>query len=131
MVASIKTHVSELYTKFMTPIHIVLYVILMTAIIYVNQIPDRYKYYGNNVLLRVILFGIALAICEYVSYVHALLFAMFVVLYVSFTPGFKEAFQNQIKKTVDCSRPWWDEVVLGVCESELDSENVITVAPGT
>jgi len=131
MVASIKTHVSDLYVKFMTPIHIVLYVVLMTAIVYVNQIPDRYKYYGNNVLLRLVLFGTALAICEYVSYIHAMLFAMFVVLYVSFTPGFREAFQNQTKKTVDCSRPWWDEIILGVCESEVDSENVTTLAPGT
>jgi hypothetical protein len=131
MVASIKKHVSELYNKFMAPIHIVLYVILMTAVVYVNQIPDRYKYYGNNILLRVILFGTALAICEYISYVHAMLFALFVVLYVSFTPGFREAFQSQTKKTVDCSRPWYDELVLGVCESEVDNENITTLAPGT
>ena len=131
MVASMKKHITDLYDKFNTPIHVVVYVILITAIVYVNQIPEKYKYYGNNVILRLVLFGLVLAICEYVSYVHALLFAMFVVLYISFTPGFREAFQNQTKKSVNCNRPWWDEIVLGVCESEVDNENVTTLAPGT
>lgn len=131
MVASMKKHITDLYDKFNTPIHVVVYVILITAIVYVNQIPEKYKYYGNNVILRLVFFGLVLAICEYVSYVHALLFAMFVVLYISFTPGFREAFQNQTKKSVNCNRPWWDEIVLGVCESEVDNENVTTLAPGT
>jgi len=131
MVASIKKDITELYNKFMMPIHIILYVILITSIVYVNEIPDKFKYYGNNLLLRLILFGLTLAICEYISYMHGLLFGMFVLLYISFTPGFREAFQNQTKKTVDCSRPWWDELILGVCESEVDSENVTTMAPGT
>ena len=131
MVASMKKHITDLYDKFNTPIHVVVYVILITAIVYVNQIPEKYKYYGNNVILRLVFFGLVLAICEYVSYVHALLFAMFVVLYISFTPGFREAFQKQTKKSVNCNRPWWDEIVLGVCESEVDNENVTTLAPGT
>ena len=131
MVASMKKHITDLYDKFNTPIHVVVYIILITAIVYVNQIPEKYKYYGNNIILRLVFFGLVLAICEYVSYVHALLFAMFVVLYISFTPGFREAFQNQTKKSVNCNRPWWDEIVLGVCESEVDNENVTTLAPGT
>jgi hypothetical protein len=131
MVASMKKHITDLYDKFNTPIHVVVYVILITAIVYVNQIPEKYKYHGNNIILRLVFFGLVLAICEYVSYVHALLFAMFVVLYISFTPGFREAFQNQTKKSVNCNRPWWDEIVLGVCESEVDNENVTTLAPGT
>ena len=126
-----KKHITDLYDKFNTPIHVVVYIILITAIVYVNQIPEKYKYYGNNIILRLVFFGLVLAICEYVSYVHALLFAMFVVLYISFTPGFREAFQNQTKKSVNCNRPWWDEIVLGVCESEVDNENVTTLAPGT
>lgn len=131
MVSSLKNHALDLYYKFETPIHIILYVILITSIIYVKEIPDEYKYYGNNVLLRFVLFAAVLGLCKYVSYVHALLLALFIVLYISFTPGFKESFQNQTKKKVDCSRPWWDEIILGTCESELDNENVNTLAPGT
>jgi hypothetical protein len=131
MVASMKKHITDLYDKFNTPIHVVVYVVLITAVVYVNQIPEKYKYYGNNVILRLVFFGLILAICDYVSYSHAMLFALFVLLYISFTPGFREAFQNQTKKSVNCSRPWWDEIVLGVCESEVDNENVTTLAPGT
>jgi len=131
MVASMKKHITDLYDKFNTPIHVVVYVVLITAVVYVNQIPEKYKYYGNNVILRLVFFGLILAICDYVSYSHAMLFALFVLLYISFTPGFREAFQNQTKKSVNCSRPWWDEIVLGVCESEVDNENITTLAPGT
>jgi hypothetical protein len=131
MVASIKKHITDLYDKFTTPIHVVVYVVLMTAVVYVNQIPEKYKYYGNNLILRLVLFGTTLAICDYISYSHAMLFALFVVLYISFTPGFREAFQNQIKQSVDCKKPWWDEIILGVCESELDNQKVTTLAPGT
>ena len=126
-----KKHITDLYDKFNTPIHVVVYVVLITAVVYVNQIPEKYKYYGNNVILRLVFFGLILAICDYVSYSHAMLFALFVLLYISFTPGFREAFQNQTKKSVNCSRPWWDEIVLGVCESEVDNENITTLAPGT
>jgi hypothetical protein len=131
MIASMKKHITDLYDKFNMPIHVVVYVILITAVVYVNQIPEKYKYYGNNVILRLVFFGLILAICDYVSYSHAMLFALFVLLYISFTPGFREAFQNQTKKSVNCSRPWWDEIVLGVCESEVDNDNVTTLAPGT
>jgi len=131
MVSSLKNNALDLYYKFETPIHIILYVLLITSIIYVKEIPDEYKYYGNNTLLRIIFFFAILGLCNYVSYVHSLLLALFVVLYISFTPGFRESFQNQIKKKVDCSNPWWDEIVSGRCESELDNENVNTQAPGT
>lgn len=127
MLNSMKKDMCELYNKFETPIHIILYIVLMTSIIYVNQIPDGYKYYGSNMLLRLAFFGTALAICKYVSYVHGMLFAMFVVLYISFTPGIKEAFED-LRIVARKERKWYDEKVLGEEPELMETEKVITEA---
>ena len=127
MVASIKNHVAELYTKFESPIHIILYFVLMTSIIYVNQIPDRYKYYGSNILLRLAFIAITLALCKYVSYVHAMLYAMFVVLYISFTPGMKESFED-LRIVARKEQKWYDEKVLGEDPELMETEKVHTEA---
>lgn len=122
-------HVSELYNKFETPIHIVLYIFLFVIIIYVKDIPSQYKYYGNNVLLRIVLFGLILAITQYVSFVHGMLFAMFVVLYISFTPGIKgsEAFED-LRIVAKKERRWYDEQVLGEDPELMETEKVKTEA---
>jgi hypothetical protein len=119
--------ISELYNKFETPIHIILYVVLMTGIIYVKEIPDTYKYYGSNILLRLVMFGSALVICNYVSYVHSMLFAMFVVLYVSFTPGIKEAFED-LRIVARKEHKWLDEKLLGEEPELMETEKVRTEA---
>ena len=123
----LKKDICELYNKFETPIHIILYVVLMTLIIYVKQIPDAYKYYGSNILLRLVFFGLALAICKYVSYVHGILFAMFVVLYISFTPGIKEAFED-LRIVARKEQKWFDEKVLGEEPELMETEKVRTEA---
>ena len=122
-------HVSELYNKFETPIHIVLYIFLFVIIIYVKDIPSQYKYYGNNVLLRIVLFGLILAITQYVSFVHGMLFAMFVVLYISFTPGIKgsEAFED-LRIVAKKEQRWYDEQVLGEDPEFMETEKVKTEA---
>ena len=122
-------HVSELYNKFETPIHIVLYIFLFVIIIYVKDIPSQYKYYGNSVLLRIVLFGLILAITQYVSFVHGMLFAMFVVLYISFTPGIKgsEAFED-LRIVAKKEQRWYDEQVLGEDPEFMETEKVKTEA---
>ena len=127
MVASITKDMKELYTKLETPIHIIIYTILMTAIVYVNQIPDTYKYYGSNTLLRILFFAAALAISKYVSYVHGMLFSIFVVLYVSFTPGMKEAFED-LRIVARKEHKWYDEKVLGENPKLMETEKVRTEA---
>jgi len=122
-----KKHFVELYNKFETPIHIVLYTVLMIAIVYVNQIPNAYKYYGSNTFVRLVFFIVALLLCNYVSYIHGMLFAMFVVLYVSFTPGFAEAFED-LRIVARKEQKWYDEVVLGEDPELMETEKVRTEA---
>lgn len=127
--AGYQKHVSELYNKFETPIHVVLYILLFVIIIYVKDIPSQYKYYGNNILLRIVLFGLILAITQYVSFVHGMLFAMFVVLYISFTPGIKgsEAFED-LRILAKKEQRWYDEQVLGEDPEFMETEKVKTEA---
>lgn len=127
MLNSMKKDMCELYNKFEFPINTILYIVLMTLIIYVKQIPDAYKYYGSNILLRLVFFASALAICKYVSYVHAMLFAMFVVLYISFTPGIKEAFED-LRIVARKEHKWYDEKVLGEEPELMETEKVRTEA---
>lgn len=127
--AGYQKHVSELYNKFETPINVVLYILLFVIIIYVKDIPSQYKYYGNNILLRIVLFGLILAITQYVSFVHGMLFAMFVVLYISFTPGIKgsEAFED-LRILAKKEQRWYDEQVLGEDPEFMETEKVKTEA---
>jgi hypothetical protein len=127
--AGYQKHVSELYNKFETPIHVVLYILLFVIIIYVKDIPSQYKYYGNSVLLRIVLFGLILAITQYISFVHGMLFAMFVVLYISFTPGIKgsEAFED-LRIVAKKEQRWYDEQVLGEDPEFMETEKVKTEA---
>jgi len=127
MARSVKLHVKELYEKFLTPIHVVLYFILAIPILYVSQIPDEYKKYGGNVFVRVILFGLVVIINNYISYIHALLFAMFVVLYVSFSPGVNESFED-LRMVARKERRWYDEEVIGENPRLMETEKVRTQA---
>jgi hypothetical protein len=127
MARSAKNHVKELYEKFLTPIHVILYFILAIPILYVSQIPDEYKKYGGNVFVRVILFGLVVIINNYISYIHALLFAMFVVLYVSFSPGVNESFED-LRMVARKERRWYDEEVIGENPRLMETEKVRTQA---
>jgi hypothetical protein len=128
MTRSIKSHVTELYEKHMTPISIILYIVFALPVIFVGQIPDKYKKYGSNIFVRILLFGLIVLTAKYISYIHALLFAMFVVLYVSFAPGIIENFQSQTKKKVIPKTLWWDEQVFKTVETEVDEITADTQA---
>ena len=127
MARTAKTHVAELYEKFLTPIHIILYFVFAIPVIFVAQIPNEYKKYGSNVFVRVLLFGLIVLINNYISYIHALLFAMFVVLYVSFTPGIREAFED-LRIVARKEQKWYDEKVLGEEPELMETEKVRTEA---
>ena len=127
MTPSIQKHLFDLYVKLESPIHVILYFIISVGVIYVGQIPDRYKYYGNNFILRIIFFGLILGTCEYISYIHSLLLALFVVLYISFTPGMKEAFED-LRIVAKKEGRWWDEKVLGEDPELMETEKVRTEA---
>jgi hypothetical protein len=124
---SIKIHVTEMYDKFRLPIHTIFYVVFMTMIVYVSQIPQSYRKYSNNIIVRTLLFGLILLINNYVSYSHALLFALFVVLFISFSPGFVEKFEN-LRIIARKEQRWYDEALLGEDPELMETEKVNTEA---
>ena len=124
---SMKFHVTELFEKFQLPIHVLLYVILLTMIVYVSQIPHSFRKYSNNIIVRTLLFGLVLLINNYVSYSHALLFALFVILFISFSPGFVEKFEN-LRIIAQKEHRWYDERVLGEDPELMETERVNTEA---
>jgi len=127
MSRSIQKHLVDLYVKLESPIHVILYFIIAVGVIYVSQIPDKYKYYGNNTILRIIFFVLIVGTCKYISYIHSLLLALFVVLYISFTPGMKEAFED-LRIIAKKEGRWWDEKVLGEDPELMETEKVKTEA---
>lgn len=122
-----KSHAYDLYEKFFTPIHLILYVVFMLPVLFVGQIPNEYKTYGNNVFVRVLLFGLIVLVNNYISYLHALLFAMFVILYVSFNPGYKESFED-LRIVARKEKRWFDEEVIGENPKLMETEKVRTEA---
>lgn len=122
-----KKHVVDFVNKFRSQINIILYVILIVAIIFENKIPSAYKYYGNSSLIRGIAFILVLATVHYISFSHGLLLALFVALYISFTPGFKEAFED-IRIVARKQHRWHDEKILNEDPSLMENEKVNTQA---
>ena len=95
----------------------------MVCIIYVSQIPEKYKTYGNNIFVRAGLFGSIVLMNNYVSYMHALLLALFIVLFLSFSPGFIEKFED-VKKIAKKEQRWYDEQILGEEPASLETDKV-------
>jgi len=127
MSPSIKNNITDLYEKFMVPIHVSLYVVLMVCIVYVSKVPEKYKKYSNNTLVRLALFGLIVLMNNYISYMHALLLALFAVLFLSFSPGFIEKFED-VKKIAKKEHRWYDEKVLGEEPDTLETDKVTTEA---
>ena len=119
-------HFLELASKFETPIHVIAYIVLFVGIIYVKEIPQSIKNYGNNLLVRLILFASIIGLTS-VSFVHGMLLAMFVVLYLSFTPGMKESFED-LRIVAKKKQRWYDEQVIGENPELMETEKVRTEA---
>ena len=120
-------HIIDFLEKFRFQIEIILYVVLILAIVFVNKISSKYKYFGQSVLFRVIMFGLVLVTAQYISFSHGLLLALFIALYISFTPGFKEAFED-LRMVARKQKKWYDEKVLKENPYLIENEKVKTQA---
>ena len=129
MAPKTQNHFLEFYKKVEYPIHGILYLILITAIIYGNQIPDSIKAFGPNPIYRVFAFILVLAVSKYISVFHAMLLALLILLHISFTPGL-EGYENSLM-TARKQRRWFDEEVLGEKPMAYQNDKVITQAPNS
>lgn len=120
-------HIIEFINKFRFQIEVILYAVLVLGVVFENKIPSAYKYFGQSSLFRVIAVGLVLATTQYISFSHGLLLALFIALYISFTPGFKEAFED-LKIVARKQQKWYDEKVLKENPFLMENEKVNTQA---
>jgi len=130
MAPKLQNHFLDFYKKLEFPFHILLYTALIISIIYIPQIPDNIKMYGSNPLYRIIAFILVLVLTLYISPIHGLLLALVVLLYVSFTPGKNEGYQNSLV-TARKQKRWFDEEVLEENPVAYQNDKVTTQAPNT
>ena len=123
-------HLADLYEKFQSPIHMILYAVLFIAIVYVSHIPKNLTKYSANIFVRFILFGLIVLTNNYISYMHSLLLALFIVLFLSFSPGFIESFED-LRIVAKKEVRWFDERVLGEDPELMETEKVATQAIGS
>ena len=124
-------HLAEFLKKVEVPLHFISYVLLVVVIAYEQTLSDKIKSYGPNVLFRLLAFGAVVAISMLISPLHALLAALIVVLFVSFTPGYNtESFENT-KLMAKKKHRWYDEEVLSENPTLIQSDRVVTLAPNT
>lgn len=124
-------HVLDFYKKIEMPLHLMLYIILVVAILNVQHIPDALKSYGPNPIYRVFAFATVLGIGYLVSPLHALLAALFVALYISFTPGYNTEGYEDTQYMDSKKKKWYDEKVLSENPILIQSDRAITRAPNT
>lgn len=120
-------HVIDFLEKFRFQIEIILYVLFIIAIVFENKIPSQYKYFGQSTLFRALAFILVLATTQFISFTHGLLLALFLVLYISFTPGFKEAFED-LKIVARKQQKWYDETILKENPFLIENDKVNTQA---
>jgi uncharacterized membrane protein YoaK (UPF0700 family) len=124
-------HLVEFLKKLEVPLHFITYLLLVLLIVYEQTLSDKMKSYGPNVLFRLLAFISVVAISVLISPLHALLAALIVVLFVSFTPGYNtESFENT-KLMAKNKHRWYDEEVLSENPTLIQSDRVITLAPNT
>jgi len=127
-----KAHVEEFYKKWEMPLHLLAYLVLLVALINEQMLPDSVKAFGPNPIYRIVAFGVIVAIAKFLSPLHALLAALVVVLYVSFTPGYAaENFEDTQVLSKNKKHRWFDEEVLSENPILIQSERVVTQAPNT
>ena len=124
-------HVLDFYKKIEMPLHLMMYIVLIVAILNVQQIPDTLKSYGPNPIYRVLAFAAVLGIGHLVSPLHALLAALFVALYISFTPGYNTEGYEDTQYMDSKKHRWYDEKTLKENPSLMQSSRAITQAPNT
>lgn len=124
-------HLAEFLKKIEFPLHLIAYVLIGLAILYEQQIPDNLKSYGPNPLYRIIAFGTIIGVSLLISPLHALLVALIVVLYVSFTPGYNTEGYEDTKVVNKRKHKWYDEIVLSENPVLLQNDKVVTQAPNT
>jgi hypothetical protein len=131
MAPKAQNHLLEFYKKIEFPFHTLLYIALIVAIIYGQQIPDSIKVYGPNPIYRILAFVLVLAVTKYISPYLGLLLALVIVLYVSYTPGSNgEGYQNSLIAARN-QRRWFDEEILGENPTSYQNDRVTTQAPNT
>ena len=82
-----------------------------------------------GIIYRIIAFILVLAVSKYISVFHAILLALVILLYISFTPGL-EGYTNSLK-TARKQKRWFDEQILGEKPIGYENDKVITQAPNT
>jgi uncharacterized RDD family membrane protein YckC len=124
-------HLADFLKKVELPLHLITYFILIVIIAYGQTVSDKIKSYGPNVLFRLFAFGAVVAISILISPLHALLAALIIALFVSFTPGYNtESFENT-KVMAKKKHRWYDEEVLSENPTLIQSDRVLTLAPNT
>jgi len=124
-------HVFDFYKKIEMPLHFILYIVLVVAILNVQHIPDALKSYGPNPVYRVLAFATVLGIGHLISPLHAFLAALFVALYISFTPGYNTEGYEDTQYMDSKKKKWYDEKVLSENPILIQSDRAITQAPNT
>ena len=124
-------HLTEFFKKIEYPIHLVAYIILAILLAYEQQIPDSFKSYGPNPLFRIVVFIAVIVIGVLISPLHALLLALIVVLFISFTPGYTNEGYEDTQILTKKKQRWFDEQVLSENPILIQSERVITQAPNS
>ena len=124
-------HLTEFFKKIEFPIHLIAYIILGVVIAYEQQVSDSLKSYGPNPFFRIISFIILLAVALLISPLHALLLALVIVLFVSFTPGYNTEGYEDTQLLTKKKHRWFDEEVLSENPIIIQSERVVTQAPNS
>ena len=137
------SHVFDFYKKIEVQVHIFLYIVLCICITYVQKLPVSVQKYSANPLVRTVLFALILVLCKYVSFIHSLLFALFVLLYLSLTPGAGSSEGYETIKVVEGKKSkkakdscasnsdtpkhrWGDEIIFNERPRLLENDNVVT-----
>uniref|UniRef100_A0A6C0JV89 Uncharacterized protein n=1 Tax=viral metagenome TaxID=1070528 RepID=A0A6C0JV89_9ZZZZ len=102
---------------------------LALLIVYVKQIPVRFRRLADTLLGRLLLFILTILVAKYTTFSNGLLLALFTLLLLSMSPRTIEGYQDvRSSKKITDNNLWWVEKVFNEHPKEIDEDEVTTSA---
>jgi len=123
-----KEFIMDIVRKQWSPIEIYILIVLGLCIVFVREIPLRFRRLADTSLGRIALFCATVLISMKTPWINGVLFIIFTLLLLSMSPRTSEGFQTTTMKPVSEKKPWFVEAVLNENPTIIEEDEVHTLA---
>ncbi len=115
--------------KFDSQTNMLFGILLAIGIVFVDQIPKEYVKQASTFLGKTLLFGLLYIILQQTSWIHGLMYVVFVGLLLNEARYEKEGFVDEFSfRIIDSKKKWWVEDIMKENPTAIEDEKIKTSA---